>query len=119
MNDLQKVLVVDDGDRNPIDSLSAELAELGYSSVTASFEAADQVLDVIQRPSAIFLKMPARIGSPDYQNFLALAEMLRQREGTSGVPVIMWERQAVLPSGGLSVLLDGEPAPKVLTAPEA
>lgn len=55
MNSLQKVLVVDNGHREHADPLSVELAELGLSSVTTSFEAAGDVLDVIERPSAIFL----------------------------------------------------------------
>ena len=44
MNDFPKVLVVDDGERTPDDALSAELAGLGYASVTASLEAAEDVL---------------------------------------------------------------------------
>src|SRR5215210_2153914 len=47
MGALQQVLVVDDGHRAIDHSLAAELAELGYASVTASLEAAEDVLAVI------------------------------------------------------------------------
>ena len=53
MNEFPKVLVVDNGER-PLDrALSAELAELGFASVTVSREAADDVLALIRSPSAI------------------------------------------------------------------
>ena len=117
MNDLQKVLVVDDGTRDGLDPLSAELAELGFSSVTTSLEAADQVLDLIAAPSAIFLKMPQADESASYQEFLALADRLRVRQGSSGAPVIVWDRAKVLHSGGVSALLQGELGPQVLSRP--
>jgi hypothetical protein len=43
MSEFQKVLVVDDGARNGEHALSAELAELGFASVTTSLEAAAPV----------------------------------------------------------------------------
>jgi hypothetical protein len=108
MNDLQKVLVVDNGERDGVDPLAAELAELGYSSVTASFEAADDVLAVIPQPSAIFLKVPQRPGDASSDEILALADRLRVRQGSAGAPVFVWDRARMLESGGVSALLRGE-----------
>jgi hypothetical protein len=108
MNDLQKVLVVDNGERDGVDPLAAELAELGYSSVTTSFEAADDVLEVIPQPSAIFLKMPQRPGDTSSDEILALADRLRFRQGSAGAPVFVWDRARMMESGGVSALLSRE-----------
>lgn len=119
MNDLQKVLVVDNGDRHSVDPLAAELAELGFSSVTTSFEAAAEVLGLIQRPSAILLKMPKRREGADYASFLVLADTLKQEQGRSGVPVIVWDRAQALAPGGVSALLSSALGPQALARPEA
>jgi hypothetical protein len=108
MNDLQKVLVVDNGERDGVDPLAAELAELGFSSVTTSFEAADDVLQVISPPSAIFLKMPQKSGDKSTGDILALADRLRLAQGASGAPVFVWDRARMLGSGGVSAMLQGE-----------
>ena len=107
MNDLQKVMVVDSGERHVVDNLSVGLAEHGYASVTTSFEAASQVLDVIPRPAAIFLNMPALQNGERYESFLAVAGSLR--ESALGIPVFIWERDATLPDGGISALLGDAP----------
>ena len=114
MNDLQKVLVVDNGERDGVDPLAAELAELGFSSVTASFEAADDVLQVIPQPSAIFLKMPQKSGDTSSEEILALADRLRIRQGSTGAPVFIWDRARMLDNGGVSALLRGEFGPEAL-----
>jgi hypothetical protein len=108
MNDLQKVLVVDNGERDEVDPLAAELAELGFASVTTSFEAADDVLQVIPQPSAIFLKMPQKAGDRRSEEILALADRLRVTQGSAGAPVFVWDRTNMLESGGVSALLRGE-----------
>jgi hypothetical protein len=108
MNDLQKVLVVDNGERDGVDPLAAELAELGFSSVTTSFEAADDVLQVISPPSAIFLKMPQKPGDKSADDILALADRLRLAQGSAGAPVFVWDRARILESGGVSAMLHGE-----------
>lgn len=91
MNSLPKILVVDNGVREGADLLSTELAELGVSSVTASFEAADDVLGVIERPAAIFVRLPNPRREPnDYARILTFADALREREAAKGVPVILW-----------------------------
>lgn len=107
MNDLHKVLVVDNGERDGVDPLAAELAELGFSSVTTSFEAADDVLQVIPPPSAIFLKMPHRPGDRSSEDILALADRLRIAQGSAGAPVFVWDRARMLEGGGVSAMLGG------------
>ena len=107
MNDLQKVLVVDNGERDGVDPLAAELAELGFSSVTTSFEAADDVLEVIPQPSAIFLKVPQKPGDKSSDEILALAARLRLTQGSAGAPVFVWDRARMLENGGVSALLNG------------
>lgn len=118
MNLLRKVLVVDNGERSASDLLSVELAELGLSSVTASLEAADEVLDVIERPSAIFLNMPSPRQSAQHADFLKLAADLRQARRTAGIPVILWDHAAASQSGGISAILRSEIGPQVLAGPE-
>lgn len=99
MGALQKILVVDDGRRDADRALSAELAELGYASVTTSLEATEEVLAVIPAPAAILLQMPARRGAArdpgraDRASFVALAERLRA-PAYRGVPVIVLDRGA-------------------------
>lgn len=117
MNSLRKILVVDNGERGTVDSLSAELAELGVSSVTTSFEAAEDVLRIIDRPAAIFVKMPHARQKAAYQDFLTFADDLKRREHISGVPVIVWDRTTAQ-TGGISALLRNEVGPQALAGPD-
>lgn len=119
MNALQKVLVVDNGRRDDGDQLSSELAELGVSSVTASFEAADDVLGLIERPAAIFLKMPLARNVSERANFIQLARTLRASERTFGIPVIEWDQDAGLGAGGVSEILRSEIGPQAVAGLEA
>jgi hypothetical protein len=91
MNDFPKVLVVDDGERTPDDALSAELAGLGYASVTASLEAAEDVLAVIPFPAAILLQLPRRADSARHAAFTELAGRLKARTALRGIPVLTVE----------------------------
>lgn len=118
MNSLTKVLVVDDGHRGEGDILSTELAELGLSSVTTSLEAAGEVLELIDTPSAIFLNMPASRHSPAYKDFLDLAARLRAADRTCEVPLILWDPTVALQSGGISAILRNEVGPLVLSGPD-
>lgn len=118
MNSLQKILVVDNGDRESIDPLSIELAELGVSSVTTSFEATDDVLEVIDRPAAIFLKMPRGRDSRAYRDFLDFADDLRGRERAAGIPVIVWDGLADAAEGGISEILRRNIGADALARPE-
>lgn len=117
MNALTKVLVVDNGQRGVADLLSTELAELGFSSVTTSLEAADEVLDLIERPSAIFLNMPQGREGQDRAGFIRLASSLRARDSMSGIPIIEWDRDSA--TGGISAILRSEIGPQAAFGPEA
>lgn len=89
MNGMQKVLVVDNGERAPDSALSAELAGMGYASVTAPFEAADDVLALIPSPAAVVLQMPQRANWSERRRFLELANRLRKTLASSHTPVII------------------------------
>jgi len=112
MNALRKVLVVDSGHRAETDLLSTELAELGVSSVTTSLEAAEAVLELIERPSAIFVNIPSR--SEARASLRALAASLRRNHRASGVPVIEWNRETARREGGVSAILRTEIGPQAL-----
>ena len=112
MGALQQVLVVDDGFRAVDHSLAADLAELGYASVTASIEAFDDVLAVIARPAAVLLQRSGR-RDPAYER---LAMRLRERMKTGGIPVIdLGETQTHL---GAPVDLKSQIGPYVLNEPD-
>ena len=83
MGALQQVLVVDDGVRAIDHSLAGELAELGYASVTVSFEAAADVLAVIARPAAILFQTSS---SRRDSRFARLAARLRAQVRDQGIP---------------------------------
>jgi hypothetical protein len=89
MNGMQKVLVVDNGERTPDAALSAELAGMGYASVTAPFEAADDVLALIPSPAAVVLQMPLRASWSERRRFVELANRLRKTLETADIPVIV------------------------------
>ncbi|WP_336489421.1 hypothetical protein [Methylobacterium nigriterrae] len=113
MGALQQVLVVDDGHRAVDHSLAAELAELGYASVTASLEAADDVLAVIARPAAILLQTSTRGGS----GFARRAARLRAQMRSAGIPVITVD-EAMGRRAGAPVDLKSCIGPYVLNEPE-
>jgi hypothetical protein len=117
MNSLRKILVVDNGDRGGVDPLAAQLAELGVSSVTASFEAADDVLGVIDPPSAILVKMPRARQGVAYEDFVAFTDRLRDREREAGIPVIVWDG-LVAQAGGISDVLRSRIGPQALMGAE-
>lgn len=104
MDAFQKVLVVDDGERSTDRCLSAELAEMGFASVTASVEATEDVLALIPRPSAILLQLPNPKRSPNYDSFMQLAKRLQAND--SGIPVILVDPAAIQSGGYASILQD-------------
>lgn len=116
MSEFQKVLVVDDGARSPEHTLSVELAELGFASVTTSFEATDEVLELLSPPAAILLQLPKKTGA-DYTRFMELADRLKAKKSISGVPIILVERPFG-PGGGYAALLQSELGARVLSTPE-
>lgn len=102
---MKKVLVVDDGARGTDHALSAELAELGLASVTTSFEAADEVLELVE-PAAILVQLPdRRISEARYAEFLKLAARLKSRRD-SCAPVILVDGRTGAPLGGHSAWRD-------------
>ena len=96
MGALQQVLVVDDGVRAVDHSLAGELAELGYASVTASLEAADDVLAVIARPAAVLLQASSRRDA----EYRRRAERLRHQLRDRGIPIIDIDASRTRRSGG-------------------
>ena len=113
MGALQQVLVVDDGHRAIDHSLAGDLAELGYASVTASLEAADDVLAVISRPAAVLLQTSSR-SNPAYA---ALAHRLRDQMRHAGIPVIIVDEALAGQSGG-AIDLQSRIGPYVLNEPD-
>ena len=113
MSALQQVLVVDDGHRAIDHSLAAELAELGYASVTASLEAADDVLAVIARPAAILLQTSSRL-DPAYA---MLSERLREQMRQAGIPVIVVD-ETMGRRSGTCIDLQSQIGPYVLNQPD-
>ncbi len=89
MNGMQKVLVVDSGERATDSALSAELAGMGYASVTTPFEAADEVLALIPSPAAVVLQMPQHADWSERRRFLELATRLRKSLAENHTPVII------------------------------
>ena len=117
MSEFQRVLVVDDGARSPDHTLSVELAELGFASVTTSLEATDEVLELLSPPAAILLQLPNKTGA-DYKRFMELADRLKAKKSISGVPVILVERPHGSPGGSYAALLQSELGARVLSEPE-
>lgn len=113
MNAMPKVLVVDNGDRSLDSALSAELAGLGYASVTAPFEAADDVLALIPSPAAVVLQMPQQASSLERRRFMELAQRLRRTLASSATPVIV----AGGSSGAAATLLLNELGARALSMP--
>ncbi|GJE27467.1 hypothetical protein [Methylobacterium organophilum] len=111
MGALQQVLVVDDGRRAVDHSLAADLAGLGFASVTASIEAADDVLAVIARPAAILLQL-----SSTDPTRAALAQRLREQMLAGGIPVIDMDDAG--PRAGAPVDLKSRIGPYVLNEPD-
>ncbi|GEP11459.1 hypothetical protein [Methylobacterium gnaphalii] len=112
MGALQQVLVVDDGVRLADHSLAADLAGLGYASVTASIEACDDVLDVIARPAAVVLQSSHRRDAA----YERLAARLRERMKRGGIPVIEMDGESM--PAGAPVDLKSRIGPYVLNEPE-
>jgi hypothetical protein len=116
MTEFQKVLVVDDGARNAEHAISAELAGLGFASVTTSLEATDEVLELIPPPAAILLQLPKRSRTADYKDFMDLADRLKAKN--SAIPVILIDQAFGIPSGSYAAVLQSELGSKALNKPE-
>ena len=112
MSALQKILIVDDGIRRGGRTLSAELAELGYASVTASLEATDEVLALLGDPTAIVIDMPLA-DAARHAEFVALAARLRGSRYGERAPVIEIDSSR----GGAPINLRGRVGTRTLNAP--
>ena len=116
MSDFQRVLVVDDGERTPDRALSAELAELGVASVTAPVDAAEDVLALISRPSAILLQLPKQARDARHSSFLELAERLKAND--AGIPVIVIDPSSVSHAGGYASVLQSQFGAQAMAKPD-
>jgi CheY-like chemotaxis protein len=110
MTEFYKVLVVDDGERSADHAISAELAELGFASVTTSLETTEEVLAILPSPTAILLQMPRSHMHPNYKLFQDLARRLQRLEGTSNIPVIVIDPAARSVGGGYAAALQAHVA---------
>ena len=114
MTEFQKVLVVDNGERAVDYALSAELAEMGFASVTTPVEAADDVLALIPTPAAILVQIPSGAPASERKRFMELAERLRESRGST-VPIIVVGGAC---SGAISSILQSELGARILSKPE-
>jgi hypothetical protein len=113
MTRFQHVLVVDNGERAPDSALSAELAGMGYASVTAPLETTEEVLAMMPNPVAIVLQMPLHADWSERRRFLELASRLRKTLASDRIPVIL--------AGGITgatAMLQNELGIRALHAPE-
>ncbi|MET0743489.1 MAG: hypothetical protein ABWY78_08980 [Microvirga sp.] len=62
---------------------------MGFASVTAPFEATDDVLAIMPSPAAVVLQMPGKGSVADRARFLQLARRLKASLCDSGIPVIL------------------------------
>jgi len=113
MTGLKQVLVVDNGERAPDGALSAELAGMGFASVTAPLEATEEVLAMMPSPVAVVLQMPRRAEWSERRRFLELASRLRKSLASSSIPVIVAGGVA-----GATTMLQNELGARAFAAPE-
>jgi hypothetical protein len=109
MNGVQKVLVVDSGERSAGGAVSAQLAEMGLASVTAPLAAAEEILELMPSPTAVVFQIPASANFEERRSYLRLADRVR----AAGIPVlIIGENDA---AGGQAALLQSDLSAKVLS----
>jgi hypothetical protein len=109
MNGVQKVLVVDSGERSAEGAVSAQLAEMGLASVTAPLAAAEEILELIPSPTAVVFQIPASANFEERRSYLRLADRVR----AAGVPVlVIGENDA---AGGQAALLQSDLSARVLS----
>jgi hypothetical protein len=116
MTGIQKVLVIDNGERAADSALSAELACMGLASVTAPVDAAADVLAMMPSPAAVVLQIPREADWSERKRFLNLAERFRTSLAASNVPVVVINGTAG--SGTHARLLETEIGTRILSRPE-
>ena len=115
MVDLNRIIVIDNGDRSPDTALSAELAELGFASVTTSLEAADEVLALLPSPAAILLQLPFSSDRETRSRFDAFAA--RMRAANADIPVILIDPSHEGRKSGFAALLQAQVGSAVVAKP--
>lgn len=113
MTRFPQVLVVDNGERAPDSALSAELAGMGYASVTAPLETAEEVMAMMPSLVAVVLQMPRHADWTERRRFLELANYFRKTLASKKVPVIV--------TGGISgatTMLQNELGMRAVAAPD-
>ncbi len=116
MTGMQKVLVVDNGERALDCPLSAELAGMGLASVTAPVEAADEILALLPSPAAVVLRIPHEADWSERKRFLDLANKLRTSLHPRSTPVIIINGPEG--SGAHALLLQSELGTRILSQPQ-
>ncbi len=116
MVELNPVIVVDNGDRRPDAALSADLAELGYASVTTSLEAVDEVLELLPAPCAILLQLPRGADQATRSSFAEFAERLRG--AMPETPVIVIDPSRGVPESGFAALLQAQVGAPAFAKPD-
>jgi hypothetical protein len=106
MSDLKRIIVVDTGERGPEAAISAELAELGITSVTMSLEAASEVIATLPEPDAVFLHLPDDAGPVIRASFAAFADELEANN--PALPVITIDGATDQIAGGHMSLLQSQ-----------
>ena len=106
MVDLNRIIVIDNGDRSSDTALSAELAELGFASITTSLEAADEVLALLPSPAAILLQLPRGVDQQTRSSFSMFAA--RMRALNRDIPVILIDPSRDGPNNGYAALLQAQ-----------
>jgi len=116
MDTFQQILVVDDGQRKLDGALSAELAELGFATVTTPLETTEEVLAMISSPSAIVLQVPRDADPRMRGRFMDLAQRLRA--SNPDAPVLVVDPAAGVMTGGFASVLQSQFKAAALSKPE-
>jgi len=116
MIDLNRIIVIDNGDRSLGSALSAELAELGFASVTTSLEAADEVLALLPCPAGILLQLPRIADQKTRTEFAKLAA--RVRALNAEIPVIVIDPSRDGPNNGYAALLQSQVGSSAFARPQ-
>jgi hypothetical protein len=116
MVELNRIIVVDNGDRSAGSALSAELAELGFASVTTSLEAADEVLALLPAPAAIVLQLPRVADSTTREAFAAFAARVRSED--ERIPVILIDPRHDGPNCGYAAMLQAQVGSAAFARPD-
>jgi hypothetical protein len=116
MVELNRIIVIDNGDRSSDSALSAELAELGFASVTTSLEAADEVLALLPTPAAIVIQLPRVSDGRTREAFAAFAA--RIRSDSPKMPVILIDPVRDGPNCGYAAMLQAQVGSAAFAKPD-